>query len=46
MSEGMHGASCSPNLEESYLSDAGPVMDSSHFAELQSHSLLEFVPLG
>ena len=34
-------------LEESHLSDAGPVMNNSHFVALpQSHSPLEFVPHG
>ena len=39
MSKGMHRASCSPNLEESHLSDAGLAMDNLHFVALpQSHS--------
>ena len=47
MSEEMHRASHLPNLEESHLSDAGPVADISHFVmPPQSHPLPEFVPLG
>ena len=45
-SEWMHRVPYSPILEDSHLSDAGPMMDNSHFVALsQSHSS-EFVPLG
>ena len=45
MSKGIHRASCLPNLEESYLSGAGPAADNSHFVVLpQSHSLSELDP--
>ena len=47
MSEGQHGASQSPNLEEFLLSVTGPVVDNLHFVGLsQSYSYLKFVPLG
>ena len=47
MSTGMQGASYSPTLQVSDLSDTGLAMGNSHFVALvHSRSLPEFVPLG
>ena len=46
MSKWMHRVSYSPALEECHLSDAGPVIDNSHFVMLPQPDSSEFVPLG
>ena len=47
MSEEQHQASQSPNLEQSLLPVTGLMADNLYFVVLsQSHSYLEFVPLG